>query len=136
MPTIQLLKNQKKTYSATTKTEMQKLRATAYNNTTWKKLREVYMHEHPLCEECLKKGKVTPAEDIHHIRSPFTGGEINYSLLLDDKNLEAVCKKCHQLIHNAKEGYTSPEDILRQLDALLDNNIPDSYFEDDNQRDN
>ena len=129
MPSIQLLKNQKKTYSATTKTEMQKLRATAYNNTTWKKLREVYMHEHPLCEECLKKSKVTPAEDVHHIRSPFTGGDINYSLLLDDKNLEAVCKKCHQLIHNAKEGYTSPEEILRQLDELFDENKPDSDFE-------
>lgn len=129
MPTIQLLKNQKKTYSATTKTEMQKLRATAYNNTTWRKLREVYMHEHPLCEECLKKGKVTPAEDIHHIRSPFTGGEVNYSLLLNYSNLESVCKKCHQLIHNAKEGYTSPEDILRQLDALFDENKPDSDFE-------
>lgn len=132
MPTIQLLKNQKKTYSATTKTEMQKLRATAYNNTTWRKLREVYMHEHPLCEECLKKGKVTPAEDIHHIRSPFTGGDINYSLLLDDNNLEAVCKKCHQLIHNAKEGYTSPEDILRQLDDLLNPEIRDEDIEDGN----
>ncbi len=129
MPTIQLLKNQRKTYSATTKTEMQKLRQKGYQSVAWKKLREVYMHQHPLCEECLKKGKVTPAEDIHHIRSPFTGGDINYSLLLDDKNLEAVCKKCHQLIHNAKEGYTSPEDILRQLDELFDENKPDSDFE-------
>ena len=125
MPTIQLLKNQRKTYSATTKTEMQKLRQKGYQSVAWKKLREVYMHQHPLCEECLKKGKVTPAEDVHHIRSPFTGGDINYSLLLDDKNLEAVCKKCHQLIHNAKEGYTSPEDILRQLDDLFNENIKD-----------
>lgn len=129
MPTINRLPRKPKTSSEKEKTDMQKLRATAYNNTAWRKLRENYMHNHPLCEECLKEGRVTAAEDIHHKNSPFKGKTINYALLLDEKNLEAVCKPCHQRIHNAKAGFKSPEEVLRQLEELFDENKPDSYFE-------
>lgn len=87
------------------------------------------MREHPLCEECLKKGKVTPAEDIHHIQSPFKYGQINWNLLVSWDNLESLCKECHGNIHAAQQGYISPEEILKQLDALLDDNKPDSDFE-------
>ena len=104
---------------------MRILRATAYNNQNWKKLRETYLKTHPLCEECLKKGKVTPATSVHHKVSPFKNGEINYNLLLDYNNLESVDHECHAAIHNKEQGHISPEEIIRQLDALFDENIPD-----------
>ena len=132
MPWIQKLEK-KKTSSGRTDTDMRELRRKAYNNTAWRKLREVYIHEHPLCEECLKKGKVTSAEDIHHKRSPFQKGEINYALLMDKDNLMSVCKECHGNIHAAQQGHVSPEEIIAQLDALFDENKADSYFEDDHQ---
>ena len=109
-------------------TDMRKLRRAAYNTTEWRKLREVYMHEHPLCERCLEKGSLVPAEDIHHIRSPFKGGEVNYGLLLDHDNLMAVCKKCHQEIHNQK--HMTAEQIIEQLDALFNPEISDKDIED------
>lgn len=122
MPTINKIQRKKRPTDKK-ETDMRELRRKAYNNTAWRKMRDTYLHEHPICEECLKKGKITPAEDIHHKKSPFKGGDINYGLLLDYDNLMAVCKKCHQAIHNQKA--LSAEEIIRQLDALFDENIPD-----------
>lgn len=129
MPYINKIQKKPKTYSGRTETDMRVLRQKAYQSVAWRKLREYYMREHPLCEECLKKGKVTPAEDIHHIQSPFKHGQINWNLLVDDNNLMALCKECHGNIHAEQQGHISPEEILKQLDALLDDNKPDSDFE-------
>lgn len=129
MPYINKLEK-KKTSSERKETDMRELRRKAYNNTAWRKLRDLYMHEHPICEECLKKGKITAAEDVHHKRSPFRKGEINYGLLMDYDNLMAVCKECHGEIHAAQQGHISPEEILKQLDALFDTeNISDEDLE-------
>ena len=129
MPTINKIQK-KKPSSERKETDMRKLRAEAYNNTTWRKMRDTYMHEHPICEECLKKGKITPAEDIHHKRSPFSKGEVNYALLLDYDNLMAVCKECHGNIHAEQQGHINPEEVIKQLDALFDNNLSDKDIED------
>lgn len=128
MPYINKLEK-KKTSSERKETDMRELRRKAYNNTAWRKLRDLYMHEHPICEECLKKGKITAAEDVHHKRSPFRKGEINYGLLMDYDNLMAVCKECHGEIHAAQQGHISPEEIMKQLDALFDENIKDEDLE-------
>ncbi len=128
MPTINKIPKKEKKIERK-ETDMRKLRQEAYQNTTWRKMRDTYMHEHPICEECLKKGKVTAAQDVHHKKSPFKGGEINWNLLLDYDNLMSVCKDCHGKIHAAQQGHVSPEEIIAQLDALFDENIPDSDFE-------
>lgn len=129
MPTIVKLQKKQKPSSGRTETEMRQLRQKAYQNTAWRKQRDLYLHEHPLCEECLKKGKITPAQDIHHKRSPFKKGEINWNLLLDYNNLAALCKECHGTRHAEEQGHISPEEVLRQLDELFDENKPDSDFE-------
>ena len=110
-------------------TPKRKLRQIAYQSQSWRKLREVYMHQHPLCEECLKKNKVTPAQSIHHIKSPFEKGVINYQLLLDPNNLMAVCNECHGEIHNREQGNMSAKDIIAQLDKLFDENITDEELD-------
>lgn len=128
MPQINKLQRRKRPQQEK-KTDMQQLRAEAYNNRAWRKMRDTYMHEHPCCEKCLEKGKVKPAEDIHHKVSPFKGGEVNYNLLLDYDNLMAVCKECHGEIHAEQQGHISPEDVLRQLDALFNPEISDKDIE-------
>ncbi len=40
----------------------------------WKRIRDRYIAAHPLCEECRKAGKVTPAEEVHHIKPLSRGG--------------------------------------------------------------
>ena len=72
-----------------------------YNTKGWKLLRNSYIREHPLCERCLKLGRTTPAEEVHHIK-PFMSGSTPYErseLLLDPRNLIAVCLPCHHELH-------------------------------------
>ena len=91
-------------------------------------MRDTYIKEHPLCEDCLNEGKVVPAEDIHHIRSPFQNGECNKALLLDYNNLMALCKQCHNKRHNPNQA-PKIQDVLRQLADLLDPEIKDEDLE-------
>lgn len=72
-----------------------------YNSKAWKKLRHSYIIDHPLCECCLKKGKVTTATEIHHC-TPFLTGksdEQRWTLLLNTDNLMSVCSQCHDELH-------------------------------------
>ena len=119
-------------------TDMRELRKRAYNTTKWRNLRTTYLMEHPVCEECLKKGIVNAGSvenplQVHHINSPFKGGVINYDLLLDSRNLETVCSQCHAEIHNEERGYKSPEKIIAILDELL---LEDNWDDDDTTGDN
>ena len=120
MPTINTPKKTKKT-NTNPPTDMKKLRQKAYQSKEWRELRDTYIRMHPLCEECIKKNIVTPAQDVHHIKSPFTKGNINYHLLLDMNNLESVCKVCHAEIHNRQQGNYTVQDALRLLADLLEN---------------
>lgn len=63
----------------------------------WKRIRDSYISQHPLCEECEKKGKLTKAEEVHHILPLSRGGTH------DRSNLMALCKPCHSAI-TAKDG--------------------------------
>lgn len=59
---------------------------------SWKKIRNTYIHTHPLCEECLRQGKTTFATEVHHI-VPLGHGGTN-----DWDNLMSLCKPCHSRI--------------------------------------
>ena len=63
----------------------------------WKRIRDRYVSQHPLCERCLKKGKLTPTEEVHHILPLAHGGTH------DEGNLMALCKACHSEI-TARDG--------------------------------
>ena len=124
MPTINKLEK-KKTSSVRKETDMRKLRQKAYQDVKWRKERNLFLKEHPLCADCLAKGKVTPATSIHHLKSPFSKGEVNWNLLYDWDNLVALCHECHGIRHAQEQGHISPEDVLQQLDDLFNNSIKD-----------
>ena len=63
----------------------------------WKRIRDRYAKEHPLCEECKKHGRLTPVEEVHHIKPLSQGGSNDFS------NLMSLCKSCHSSI-TAKSG--------------------------------
>lgn len=58
----------------------------------WRRIRNKYIKEHPLCEECEKNGRLTPAKEVHHILPLEKGGTH------DESNLMALCKSCHSRI--------------------------------------
>ena len=59
----------------------------------WKRIRDSYAKEHPLCEKCQEQGKLVPIEEVHHIVPLAEGGTHVRS------NLIALCKSCHAHIH-------------------------------------
>lgn len=64
---------------------------------SWKRIRDCYVALHPLCEQCEKNGKITPAEEVHHIKPLSKGGTHA------EGNLMSLCTSCHSEI-TAREG--------------------------------
>ena len=60
----------------------------------WKRIRDKYAMEHPFCEVCLKEGRLTPVEEVHHILPVSCGGRHNR------ENLMSLCQSCHNKIHH------------------------------------
>ena len=59
----------------------------------WKRIRDRYAAEHPLCEMCLKEGRLTPVQEVHHIKPVSQGGS-------EFSNLMSLCQSCHTKIHH------------------------------------
>lgn len=75
-----------------------------YHTSEWDRVRRDAMaRDHGLCQECLKRGRVTTAEIVHHINelTPSTVHDPGQAYGLD--NLECVCRECHARLH----GYTN-----------------------------
>ena len=70
----------------------------------WQRLRDMYLKENPLCEECKAKGIVEKATEVHH-KIPI---EERPDLRLSWENLQSLCKSCHS-------GKTMKENIRKGL---------------------
>ncbi len=57
----------------------------------WRNARGLYLRQHPLCVECKKNGRLTPATVVDHI-VPHRGDK---ALFWDEKNWQPLCKNCH-----------------------------------------
>ena len=60
-------------------------------NAEWRRARKAFLQKHPLCVECGKAGKLTPATVVDHI-IPHRGDQ---RLFWDEHNWQALCKSCH-----------------------------------------
>ena len=50
----------------------------------------MFLQAHPLCEECMRKGMLVPAQMVDHIVPINKGGAP-----LDLNNLQSLCNHCH-----------------------------------------
>lgn len=77
-------------------------RQSFYNSTKWRALRDYKISLQPLCEECLKKNRLKPATEVHHIKDisdcPTFENALNYEGLL------SLCKSCHSSITKQKRA--------------------------------
>ena len=92
-----------------------------YSSGAWADCRELYRKSvSNLCENCLKNGMITPAEEVHH-KIRLTPANINDpSVTLNWDNLEALCERCHKLAHKRKRRYQVDKDgELRIRDTPL-----------------
>ena len=71
-----------------------------YNSMAWKQTSRAYKQSvGGLCESCMAKGLVTPAEIVHH-KIPLTDNNINdLNISLSWNNLQALCRQCHAEAH-------------------------------------
>ena len=63
-----------------------------YQTWRWKKLAKAWKVEHPLCEECKRKGIIKAAEVVDHI-VPWPICDDFY----DRGNLQSLCAECNML---------------------------------------
>lgn len=67
----------------------------------WRRARVAYLAEHPLCAECARHGRVTPARVVDHV-TPHRGDD---GLFWDQGNWQSLCDYTSQWdCHGAKTG--------------------------------
>lgn len=74
-----------------------------YASKAWTDCRKAYRESvGGLCEQCLKRGIVTPGEIVHHKIHIDDKTLDNPNVLLNWDNLELLCRKCHGIEHMKK----------------------------------
>jgi 5-methylcytosine-specific restriction endonuclease McrA len=68
-----------------------------YGRTLWKHRRRDQLQREPLCQPCLRKGRVVPATDVHHL---IEFGDV-WNLFVTAP-LESRCKACHAEAHGRR----------------------------------
>ena len=89
---------------------MQRWAEAFYKSRQWKDTREAYARSKRwLCEDCLKKGRITAGEIVHHIK-PLTPDSIQSpEISLSWNNLKLVCRECHAKEHGCTKRYKVDE---------------------------
>lgn len=92
------------------------------NTMRWRRLRHSKLSDQPLCERCLKEGRVTAASEVHHKvpveSSPTMSGKT--SLMYDYANLMSICHECHVKEHKEMGRAVSKEQNRQKNAKSLD----------------
>ena len=70
-----------------------------YGSRKWKRCRKNYLSLHPVCEQCEKLGRITPAKIVHHKIYLDTQSYKDPEVALNFDNLESLCFDCHRSEH-------------------------------------
>lgn len=78
-----------------------------YQSDDWKELKEEVLEEHyHECVECLKQGRYTKADCVHHVNEVRIRPELALSKYYIgkhgkmEKNLVPLCNTCHNIVHD------------------------------------
>lgn len=78
-----------------------------YFSDDWKELRRDVLDElHNECQECLKKGKYTEADCVHHVNEVRHRPDLALSKFYIDREgrkqrqLVPLCNRCHNIVHD------------------------------------
>ena len=71
-----------------------------YASRAWADCRKAYKESKGgLCEECLRRGIITPGEIVHHKIHIEDDNTDDPNVLLNWNNLELLCRQCHGKEH-------------------------------------
>lgn len=95
-----------------------------YGSEAWKRCRRSYLAKvHKLCERCLAKGIYRPAEIVHHKIFLTDENAQDPEVVFAFKNLEAVCRSCHEEIHDNKRFLPNNRKQKSRYDILPDGTV-------------
>ena len=60
-------------------------------DSAWQIVRKEQLRHYPLCNDCLKEGRYTPANEVHHIAKLSEHPDMRDI----SSNLMSLCKSCH-----------------------------------------
>lgn len=71
-----------------------------YHSRSWQDVRAyVWDRAHGLCEMCLERGEIKPADVVHH-KTPLSEKNMgDVDVTLNPENLIALCNECHTEVH-------------------------------------
>lgn len=70
-----------------------------YNSIKWKRVRQsALIRDKGLCQHCLRKGKITMSDMVHHIVEI----RIDWSMRLVLGNLISLCDSCHSKVDHKR----------------------------------
>lgn len=72
-----------------------------YNGRRWRKFRANYLARNPLCEECKKEDKITPATVLDHKIQVRSGGAP-----YDEFNVQGLCNH-HHAVKSGRERHAA-----------------------------
>lgn len=82
-----------------------------YKSKAWQDCRDGFIRSKGgLCERCLEKGKINPAEIAHHVKELDEVNVYDPNVSLNWSNLKAVCRLCHAEIHGKVKRFDVAED--------------------------
>lgn len=61
------------------------------DSAAWRRLRRIKLGKNPLCQDCEDEGRISPAIDVHHIKSRRERPELAMVLT----NLRSLCRPHH-----------------------------------------
>lgn len=116
MPTLFRNSQTRKTEKPTPKvdeSQRRKERHEVYDTRRWRKLRMSKLMAQPLCEDCLSRGKITPATQVHHVDSFMNyEGDKRLQKAYDYNNLMSLCVECHERMHNPLKRYMDEQEKI------------------------
>ena len=75
-----------------------------YKSKQWQRVRSIaWTRDRGLCQDCLRRGLITPAVEVHHIKELTPDNIDDASITLNLENLVSLCKECHANRHTGNE---------------------------------
>ena len=75
-----------------------------YKSQEWQRCREyVWQRDRGLCVDCIKRGRVTAAEEVHHVTEITPENITDPGITLNPDNLVSLCRECHRRRHGTEQ---------------------------------
>lgn len=86
-----------------------------YSSSKWKRLRNRFIANNPLCVHCERIGLIRPATVVDHIVEIRDGGDV-----WNTDNYQSLCRDCHQIKTGMEQRRRRDENRLNGFNNLSD----------------